>query len=100
MVIDIICLILGRNLFDSNKFLLVPKIFCLNQIKILFHSNKTFLYSKQSVSKKSFLIQSNIFSKCNFITLYEDNFFSKLKKIFLLITLHMYTYATAQTFIS
>ena len=26
----------------------------------------------------------------NFITLNEDNFFFKLKKIFLLITLHMY----------
>ena len=33
------------------------------------------------------LIRNNLF---NFITLNKDNFFFKLKKIFLLTTLHMY----------
>ena len=31
MVKDINGLIEGRNLFDSNKYLFGPKIFCLNQ---------------------------------------------------------------------
>ena len=31
MVKDIICLIQGRNSFDSNQYLFDPKIFCLNQ---------------------------------------------------------------------
>ena len=42
MVKDIICLIQGRNLFDSNQYSFDPKIFCLNK--------KNFVSLKQNIS--------------------------------------------------
>ena len=35
MVKDIICLIKDINLFDSNKYLFGPKIFCLNRTNFI-----------------------------------------------------------------
>ena len=51
MVKDIICFIYGRNLFDSNKYLFGPKIFCLNQTNFV-SLKQTIIYIKESVSNK------------------------------------------------
>ena len=61
------------NLIQMNIYL-VQRHFVWNK-QILFHLNKSFLWSKESCSNKSFsLIQSNLFSKC----------FFKWKKLFYL----------------
>ena len=48
MVKDIICLIQGRNLFHSNKYLFGPKIVCLNQTNFISLKQKFFLYVFQT----------------------------------------------------
>ena len=58
MVNDIICLISGRNLFDSNQYLFDPKIFCFIKTKHFFTSKKMFYTN-------NLLIQSNILSECS-----------------------------------
>ena len=65
MVKDIICFIKGRNLFDSNKYLFVPKIFCLNQTNFVSFKQIISLHQRKSFKQIFFLIQSNIFSECN-----------------------------------
>ena len=64
MVKDIICLIQGRNLFDSNKYLFGPKIFCLNQTNFVSLKQNISLHQRKCFKEMIFLIQSNIFSEC------------------------------------
>ena len=64
MVKDIICLILGRNLFDLKKYLFGPKIFCLNQTNFVSLKQNISSHKKKGFKQIIFLIQSNIFSKC------------------------------------
>ena len=63
MVKDINCLIEGRNLFDSNKYLFGPKIFCLNQKN--FVSLRYFLSTK---SKPQAKIDNFAFKNNNIVT--------------------------------
>ena len=65
MVKDIICLIQGRNLFDSNQYLFDPKIFCLNQKKFVLLKQNISLHQKKCFIQIICLIQSNIFSECS-----------------------------------
>ena len=65
MVKDIICFIHGRNLFDSNKYLFGPKIFCLNQTNFISSKQIISLNQRKSFKQIMFLIQSNIFPECN-----------------------------------
>ena len=58
MVKDIICLIQGRNLFDSNKYLFGPMIFCLNQTS--FVSFKQIISSNQRKSFKQIIFFDSI----------------------------------------
>ena len=64
IVKDIICLIWGRNLFDSNKYLFGPKIFCLNRTNFVSFKQIISLHQRKSFKQIIFLIQSNIFSEC------------------------------------
>ena len=71
MVKDIICLIQGRNLFDSNQYLFDsnqylfdPKIFCLNQKIFVSLKQNISLHQRKCFIQIIFLIQSNIFSEC------------------------------------
>ena len=50
---DIICLIWGRNLIDSNKYLFGPEIFCFNQKN--FGSFKQIISLKQRKSFKQII---------------------------------------------
>ena len=63
MVKDIICLIQSRKLFDSNKYLFGPKIFCLNQTNFVSFKQIISLNQRKSFKQIIFLIQSNIFSE-------------------------------------
>ena len=68
MVKDIICLIQGRNLFDSNQYLFDPKIFCLNQKNFVSLKQNISLHQRKCFIQIVFLIQSNIFSECVLFT--------------------------------
>ena len=63
MVKDIICLIQGRNLFDSNQYLFNPKIFRLNQKNVVSLKQNISLHQRKCFKHIIFLIQSNIFSE-------------------------------------
>ena len=63
MVKDIICLIQGRNLFDSNQYLFDPKIFFLNQKNVVSLKRHISLHQRKRFIQIIFLIQSNIFSE-------------------------------------
>ena len=65
MVKDIICLIQGRHLFDSNQYLFDPKIFCLNQKNFVSLKQNISLHQRKRFVKIIFLIQSDIFSECS-----------------------------------
>ena len=60
---DKICFIQGRNLFDSNKYLFGPKIFCLNQTNFVSFKQNIPLHQRKCFKQIIFLIQSNIFSE-------------------------------------
>ena len=84
MVKDIICLIQGRNLFDSTQYLFDPKIFCLNQKNFVSLKQNISLHQRKCFIQIMFLIQSNIFSECS---IFDGNppqpiiIFSKLKEL-------------------
>ena len=62
---DIICLIQGRNLFDSKQYLFDPKIFCLNQKNVVSLKQNISLHQRKRFIQIIFLIQSNILSECS-----------------------------------
>ena len=62
MVEDIIYLIQGRNLFDSNQYLFDPKIFCSNQKNFVSLKQNISLHQRKCFVQIIFLIQSNIFN--------------------------------------
>ena len=55
MVKDLICLIQGRNLFDSNKYLFDPKIFCLNQTNFVLFKQIISLNQRKSFKQIIFI---------------------------------------------
>ena len=65
MVKDIICLIQGRNLFNSNQYLFDPKIFCLNRKNFVSSKQNICLHQRKCFIQIILLIQSNIFSECS-----------------------------------
>ena len=51
----------SMNLFDSNKYLFGPKIFCLNQTNFVLLKQNISLDQRKCFKQIIFLIQSNIF---------------------------------------
>ena len=65
MVKEIIFLIQGRNLFDSNQYLFDPKIFWLIQKNFVSLKQNISLHQRKCFIQIIFMIQSNIFSECS-----------------------------------
>ena len=64
MVKDIICLILDRNLFDSNKYLFGSKIFCWDQTNFISFKQIISLNQRKSFKQIIFFDSINFFSEC------------------------------------